>query len=236
MKLFGTVTRLANKSCHATGSYPMANFKVHALTAFTASVSAASYVTVLNDFPLPWGGLLCVLGVIGGLLPDVDSGESKMARYCGILAGACLSIVTYVLSQSYIISFLAFTPLAKVTNLGIKKWTTHRGVFHSIPMGLLLSIAVFVLADLLQFPHLFSIFCTGFLGGGYLIHLVLDEIWSLRHGITTHCSFGTALQVFRLTFWKSFLATYALLACAIYSTPFFKSLVFTSLSSFWTIE
>jgi hypothetical protein len=198
----------------------MASFKVHAVTALVASVGAAAYTVALNHFPLYLGGLLCTLGFIGGLAPDVDSGETKMARYSGLGLGASLSLFAYFLSHSYLIAIIGFIPLVKLIQVGIKKWTTHRGVFHSLPMGLLLSIVVFYLFDSLGFSPLFSLFCGGFLGGGYLLHLVLDEIWSLRKGIGKQCSFGTALQLYRPIFWKSFLATYALLGFAIYKLPF----------------
>ncbi len=207
----------------------MAGFKVHAATAFAFSVSFASYVSVSNHFPLPWGIVLGALGVIGGLLPDIDSGETKIARYSGLLAGAILSLVTFLFFEAssllfnYFVAFILFIPFVKITQMGVKNWMTHRGVFHSIPMGILLSIAVFHLFDLLNFPHIYSLYCAGFLGGGYLIHLVLDELWSLRKGISKHSSFGTALQIFRFVFWKSFLATYALLAVVVYKTPFLKT-------------
>jgi len=188
--------------------------------ALVGSVGAASYVGALNEFPLYWVGALSLLGFIGGLAPDVDSGETKMARYSGLFVGAILTLLAYLLSDSYIVALLAFIPVVKISQFGIYKWTTHRGVFHSIPMGLLLSITVFYLFDFLEFPHSYSVFCGEFFGGGYLVHLVLDELWSLRKGISKRSSFGTALQVFRPVFWKSFLATYALLGCAIYKLPF----------------
>lgn len=200
----------------------MAGFKVHVATAFAASVSFASYISAMNGFPIAWGGLLCGLGVIGGLLPDIDSGETKIARYSGFLIGVVLSIVASSLLHNYILVFVFLVPFIKLTHFGIQKWTTHRGVFHSIPMGFLLSIGAFYLSDLLLFPHAFSLYCAGFLGGGYLIHLVLDELWSLRKGMSKHCSFGTALQVFRMVFWKSFAATYALLGVVVYRTPALK--------------
>ncbi len=201
----------------------MANFRVHAITALVASVGTASYVGVLHNFPLHEGALLCVLGFIGGLAPDVDSRETKMARYSALLAGTFLSYIMYLLTHNYIVTLISFIPLVKLTHFGIQKWTTHRGVFHSLPMGLLLSISAYYFFNLFGFSHLFSLFCGGFLGGGYLVHLILDELWSLRKGVSKHCSFGTALQLFRPIFWKSFLATYTLLGCAIYKTPFLRS-------------
>ena len=200
----------------------MAGFRVHAITAFAVSVSFASYITISNHFPLPWGGVLCALGFVGGLLPDIDSGEARMARYSGLMVGVVSSLVASLLFLNFFIAMLLFVPFAKLAHLCINKWTTHRGVFHSVPMGLLLSLGVFYIAELLEFPHPFCLYAAAFLGGGYLVHLTLDEVWSLRKGITTHSSFGTAIQFFRMAFWKSFLATYAFLAVAIYRTPFLK--------------
>jgi LexA-binding, inner membrane-associated putative hydrolase len=198
----------------------MASFRVHAVAALVGSVGAAAYVGALKGYPFHWVGLLSLLGFLGGLAPDVDSGETRMARYSGLFAGALLTLLAYLLSGSYTIALLSFVPVVKLSQFGIYKWTTHRGVFHSIPMALLLSLTVFYLFDFLGFAQPYAIFCGAFFGGGYLTHLALDELWSLRKGVSKRSSFGTALQIYRPIFWKSFLATYVLLGFALYKLPF----------------
>lgn len=202
----------------------MANFFVHATTAFAISVTASAYISAYNDLPLQWGGILCCLGFLGGLLPDIDSNETKIARYASLFLGFFLSLLLVenffgIKSYAIYVLFVCFSiPLTKAIDYGLKKWTVHRGVFHSIPMTFLLSIIVYSLSDLLLFPSHFSLFCAFFLGGGYFLHLTLDEIWSLRHGVRS-TSFGKAWQIFRYGYWKSFSLTYLLLAVSIYFTP-----------------
>ena len=201
----------------------MANFLVHATTGFALSVTASAYISAYNDFPLQWSGVLCCLGFLGGLLPDIDSNETKIARYSSLFLGVFLSLLLiekFFGLKSYAIYALFVClsiPLTKAIDYGLKKWTVHRRVFHSIPMTLLLSLISYSLSELMLFPPDFSFFCALFLGGGYFLHLTLDEIWSLRNGVTS-VSFGKAWQIFRCIYWKSFGLTYLLLAVMIYFT------------------
>lgn len=199
----------------------MANFMVHATTSLVASTGLSAYLCASNHFPLPWGGVLCALGFLGGLLPDIDSKESKIARYSSLLVGMFLLLLVMTQLANHLYA-LVLIPLTKVVDIGVKKWTTHRGVFHSVPMCLLFATVAFIVPDTLKFPTVFSLYCAGFLGGGYLFHLLLDEMWSLRKGVGCS-SLGTGLQIFRSVFWKSFLITYALLAALLYYTPDFRN-------------
>lgn len=199
----------------------MAGFVVHSTSALVVSTGFSAYLCADHHFPLMWGGILCALGALGGVLPDIDSKESKIARYSSLFLGIILLLLVITQFTHYFFA-LALIPLIILVDIGLKKWTTHRGVFHSIPMCLLFSTAVFIASDELKFPPLFSLYCAGFLGGGYLLHLLLDEIWSLRKGIGCP-SLGTGLQIYRSTFWKSFLLTYSLLGLVLSYTPYFRN-------------
>lgn len=197
----------------------MAGFVVHATTALVVSTGLSAYLSAYNHFPLYWGGILCALGSLGGLLPDIDSSESKIARYSSLILGMVFILLVMTQFLNYLYALLFLIPLMKLIDISLKKWTTHRGVFHSIPMCLLLATIAFIISDKLKFPTSFSLYCAGFLGGGYFFHLLLDEIWSLGKGGVSCPSFGTGLQIFRPIFWKSFVCTYALLAVLLYYTP-----------------
>lgn len=199
----------------------MAGFLVHSTSALIVSTGFSAYLCADNHLPLAWGGTLCALGALGGILPDIDSKESKIARYSSLILGMALLLLVITQLSNYLFA-LVLIPFMKLVDLGFKKWTTHRGVFHSVPMCLLFATIAFIVSDTLRFPTFFSLYCAGFLGGGYLFHLLLDEIWSLRKGIGCP-SFGTGLQIFRSIFWKSFLLTYSLLGLLLYYTPNFRN-------------
>jgi hypothetical protein len=199
----------------------MAGFVVHATTALVASTGVSAYLTAYHHYPLHWGAALCALGFLGGLLPDIDSNESKIARYSSFSLAMALVLLVMTQFFSYFGAILFLIPFAKAIDMVLRKWTTHRGAFHSIPMCVLFSTIAFTIAESLAFPFSYSLYSAGFLGGGYALHLLLDEIWSLRNGIRCP-SLGTGLQIFRLTFWKSFLLTYALCGALLYNTPQFR--------------
>lgn len=199
----------------------MAGFVVHSTSALVVSTGISAYLCGDHHFPLAWGGTLCALGTLGGVLPDIDSKESKIARYCSLFLGMILLLLVITQFAHYLFA-LALVPVLLLVDLGLKKWTTHRGVFHSVPMCLLFSTGAFIIPDKLNFPTLFSLYCALFLGGGYLFHLLLDELWSLRKGIGCP-SLGTGLQIYRTAFWKSFLLTYSLLGFMLSYTPFFRN-------------
>jgi hypothetical protein len=79
----------------------------------------------------------------------------------------------------------------------LDRLTVHRGMFHSIPAALIVAILAFLLLDA---P---SMTLRLFLAGGPLIgfvsHLVMDEIWSVKVGVTgvgLKNSAGTAFKLF----------------------------------------
>jgi LexA-binding, inner membrane-associated putative hydrolase len=209
----------------------MAGFVVHATSTLVVSTGLSAYLCASNHFPLAWGGMLCALGALGGILPDIDSKESKIARYSGLILGMILLGIVVTQFANYLYA-LAVIPMVKLIDVGLKKWTTHRGVFHSIPMCFLFATAAFIVSDMLRFPTIFSLYCAGFLGGGYFFHLLLDEIWSLRKGVGCP-SLGTGMQIYRSAFWQSFLLTYSLLGLLLYFTPFFRNWMMKNLLLFF---
>ena len=80
-----------------------------------------------------------------------------------------------------------------------KKLTVHRGIFHSIPMGLVISLLILSLNT-----HNTDIISIAFMGG-FLSHLILDEAYSsiTISGIIIKPkkSFGTALKWFSSSVW-----------------------------------
>jgi len=61
---------------------------------------------------------------------------------------------------------------------------------------------------------------ASFVSGGYLLHLLLDEIYSVNFmGSTLKKSFGSALTLFTRSSWLSYLLLYAAVGASFYLLP-----------------
>lgn len=145
------------------------------------------------------------LGIVGGILPDLDSDNSKPIQIV-------FKIFSIFLPLFALLSFSPNVPLIALVVIWIVlgfllhltlfrfflSLTRHRGIFHTIPMGVLFGQIVFyIFAYKLGFSLQFSTLAGLFLFYGYMIHLFLDELVSLNlFGIKVKHSFGTALKIY----------------------------------------
>lgn len=158
----------------------------------------------LQGFSIPlsvYGGVLCSYG---GIIPDIDSKTSTSFRQClAMFAGFSALLVVSRLSDFslntesvIVIGSSVFLLIWTVIGTLIKKLTRHRGMFHSIPMALIVAEAIFIISSGDLNERLFKAFSI-FLG--VMIHLVLDEIYSVegsKNGtLYFKKSFGTALKM-----------------------------------------
>jgi hypothetical protein len=164
----------------------MANFTTHISVAAGASAMAATTLLgahVISAENTLW---LTLAGTLGGILPDVDSDHSHPLQIIfislyGIAVFALLqqlqslSIIECwgVLVLTYVGFRYAFLPV-------FKSWTVHRGIFHSV----LAAVFFWFLTTCLLFwvYHAEPTFCWMmglFVALGYLVHLSLDELYSV---------------------------------------------------------
>lgn len=177
----------------------MANFKTHLNVAALVSSVAALVVSVEN---LLFAPLLVLSGTIGGILPDLDSDNSTPVKILFLLFSIIVAIALFMIffEEGMVQAILyAFTGLVTV-NFVLKpiflKMTTHRGIFHSIPMGVLCGIGVYYIFDT-RLSYEESLYLGAFLTGGYLVHLALDEFYSVDFmGVKVKSSFSSALKLF----------------------------------------
>jgi hypothetical protein len=90
-----------------------------------------------------------------------------------------------------------------------RKYTVHRGMWHSIPAAAVAGLLAFILVhgDCLEI----RLFKASSVVLGFLCHLVMDEIWSVdvRYGIPrVKSSFGTALKLYTTNSLVSNVLTY----------------------------
>lgn len=190
----------------------MANFKTHlfvaaGLSGVAALACAKAGVAPSRDIPTLFG-----LGTLGGLLPDIDSEKSIPLRIAFYLLAVGLAFVTMLrfvgnhsVLELAVIWLAVFAGVRYVILELFMAYTIHRGSFHS-----LLAVVLFTLGATSLVYHLggqargTAWLYGSFIGFGYLVHLTLDEIFSvdlLNRRIKR--SFGTALKPFSLKYWRS---------------------------------
>lgn len=206
----------------------MANFNTHLNVAFAASGLAA--LTVYKAGLIEDSGfLLCVaLGTMGGLLPDLDSDNSTPIKI-GFNMASFVFAFGLVMHWRNELSLLALVALWLV-GYGFMRYivfniftsiTVHRGVIHSVPymavLGLgLVSLSYYVLGNALAGSWFFGLF----LFGGAIVHLALDELYSVNlSNMKMKRSSGTAMKFYQHKDKWWYLLLYVLIAVLLYFAP-----------------
>ena len=195
----------------------MAGFRAH-ITASTAlgvgyAAGAHYFFGVPPETCVLAGGLCSV----SGMLPDLDSDSGVPLRESVAFAAAAVPVMmirrferlgmpleTMILTGMGIYLLLRFG-LATL----LKKYTVHRGMFHSLPAALIAAEVAFLIFD--KDDLRLRYYTAGAVLIGFLSHLVLDEIWSIsfRRGLPRlKKSFGTAMKIWGDNLWAN-VSTYA---------------------------
>ncbi|MBC6906286.1 hypothetical protein DWB84_12515 [Saccharophagus sp. K07] len=182
----------------------MANFKTH-LQVASISSGLASTLFYSSGHLLAEEAFLCwIMGTFGGLLPDIDSDNSHSL---GILFGAfsvtaCgFTAVAWIDAWPLIWVWAACTMVFIAVQFGVRyvfaRFTRHRGIFHSLLACLLFMFITAIGAAFLGAGGTMSWFLALFLGFGYCIHLLLDEIFAVDFmNVAMKRSFGSAFKLF----------------------------------------
>ncbi len=202
----------------------MAGFKTH-ITASTVVGVGYGYLGLVH-FGLPLQSCLLAGGMcsISGMLPDLDSDSGVPLRETTLFASAVVPMLLIdrlqdlgVPRESMVLAACVVYLLMRFAVVGFfRRYTVHRGMWHSIPaaisMGLFAYLAMHCAQENIRVFKAVAVFT------GFMVHLILDEIWSIEFGIgglRLKKSFGTAMK-----FWgKNLLANfsvYAKLAVLIY--------------------
>ncbi|MCH7726833.1 MAG: metal-dependent hydrolase [Planctomycetes bacterium] len=195
----------------------MANFKTHITTStiLGAAYGAAAYV----GFGVPLDKCMLAAGLcsVSGMLPDLDSDSSVPVRESFAFAAAIVPMLmidrfqhmgmswdSMVLAGGLIYIFIRFG-LSEI----FKRYTVHRGMWHSIPACAIAGLAAFLICSCSDMSV--RLFKSSAVVLGFMSHLVLDEIYSIeRKGARARLkkSFGTALKFWGKRPWANF-STYA---------------------------
>jgi hypothetical protein len=166
----------------------MANYKTHLSVGVFFGIIGA----ILSCFFL-FGGhyilnmLIIIFVSIGSILPDLDSDESIPFKivfwFFSILGGLALFIFLQKnghlgASERWALSLIFSFFIRFVVGKIFMRFTSHRGMFHSIPAGLIFGLLCFYFLDTLRLSAEYSLILSFALFLGYISHLILDEIYA----------------------------------------------------------
>ena len=184
----------------------MANFSTHMGGPVAVGVVATSILTAADLMEPTLIGSAVGLTALGGLFPDVDSDNSDSIELVFSVMGLAVSMPLLAVSLpklgllvSLLVMGLAYLFVRYGLIVPFRRFTVHRGIFHSVPM------AAFTLAGITALIHYgldVSAVQSWMFGAlfllGFVTHLVLDELYSVDlANQRIKKSSGTALKLFR---------------------------------------
>jgi hypothetical protein len=188
----------------------MANFTTH-IAVGTVVSGALATVTVAADLVAPENIVAVTLaGVLGSVLPDIDLKDSRPAR--AMFAGLAVFFsfaVLFSLERKYSIAEMLILWLGTllfvryVAKEVFFHFSYHRGIWHSLlALVFCAFVTALVYSRLLHRDEGVAWLAAGFMGAGFLTHLILDEIYSVDVMDTRiKSSFGTALKLLDAKHW-----------------------------------
>jgi hypothetical protein len=207
----------------------MADFATHLGWGAVGAGLAAS-ATYAADI-VPAGDLLTLTtaGVIGSVLPDIDLEKAVPSRglFTGLALGLAFIVLfnfkaTYSITELWLIWLAVFVAIRYGAFHIFHRNAVHRGIFHSLIAGMFfMAFSAVLIAYWLGRDPIVAWMGGLFVFLGYVIHLLLDEIYSVDiTGARLKRSFGSALKVFdRKSVSSSLLMAGALVATLLITPP-----------------
>ena len=181
----------------------MADFQTHITT---STVLGVGYGAVGFHYGVPPESCLLAAGLcsLAGMLPDLDSDSGRPLRET---IGFCAAVVPMLMIDRF--QHLGLTAESMVLAGGLiyiairfgvaevfKRYTVHRGMWHSIPAAATAALLGFLVCSCED--ERVRWFKSGAVFLGFMSHLVLDEYYSFevkRGRLRVKRSFGTALKM-----------------------------------------
>lgn len=212
----------------------MANFTTH-IAAGTVAAGALATLTLAADVVAPENLIAVTMaGVLGSVLPDIDLKDSRPGRAMFAGLGIFFSFaVLFTFATKYSVAELWILWLGTLVAVryGLH-WVfhhlaVHRGIWHS-----LLAATFCAAATAVVFHHVLdrhegvAWLAAGFMFVGFLVHLALDEIYSVDvMDVRMKASYGTAMKLFDRRHPKASVAMALAAGLAIWATPSTKTFV-----------
>jgi hypothetical protein len=183
----------------------MANFTTH-IAIGTIVSGALATLTLAADVVAPENLVAVTMaGVLGSVLPDIDLKDSRPSR--ALFSGLAVFfsfVVLFTFANRFSVAELWILWLGTlffvryVVHAIFHRMSYHRGIYHSILAGLFFAFfTAMVYKHLLGRHEGVAWLAAGFMFVGYMVHLTLDEIYSVDVMDTRiKASFGTALKFY----------------------------------------
>ncbi len=214
----------------------MADFKTHLTVSSICSSAAATFLLAASLATPNEVMLFFIMGVIGGLLPDIDSDSSVPVRLLFTFIATVISFLVLFhqgadssaielfaiwLGSFLVVKFVFFSMFTRIT--------VHRGIIHSVPASFFFwFFTTIVLYRFFNFPKETVWMAGFFVFGGFIVHLILDEIVSLnlfkgapKRSCGTAFKFGVARDIKSTV--TVYVATIILFMAAPDYTPFVRT-------------
>jgi len=185
----------------------MANFDTHLVVAAGASAILSGSMLSM-EIILPTEAVMAfALGTFGGLMPDIDSDNSKSISIGFNILSLLVTILavfmkssTYSIVEMLIMSLVIFSIVRFGMIIVFRNISRHRGMFHSIPVAVMWGVITAIIMHLFfGLSSLLSWVYGIMMSSGYIVHLILDEIYSVDlRNKRIKKSAGTALKLFKL--------------------------------------
>lgn len=182
----------------------MANFTTH-IAVGTVVSGALATLTLAADVVAPENLVAVTMaGVLGSVLPDIDLKDSRPSRAMFAGLGIFFSfVVLFNVATKYSVAELWMLWLGTLllVRYGLHavfhRISVHRGIWHSILAGVFCAATTAVIFYYLLGRHEgVAWLAAGFCFIGYLVHLTLDEMYSVDVMDTRFkASFGTAMKL-----------------------------------------
>lgn len=182
----------------------MADFKSH-ITGSTLVGAAYGYWGVVSQSMSLESGLLAGgLCAVSGMLPDLDSDSGVPLRETSMFVAAIAPMLMIDRFRDLGLSHEAMALAAMLVYIGIrfvgveffKRFTVHRGMWHSLPAALIAGMLAYLVMPCPS--ESIRVYKTSAVVLGFMVHLTMDEIWAIdiSRGFRLKKSFGTALKFF----------------------------------------
>ncbi|TWU59459.1 hypothetical protein Poly51_22470 [Rubripirellula tenax] len=180
----------------------MADFKSHITGSTLVGVGYGYWGVVSQSMSIESGLLAGGLCAVSGMLPDLDSDSGVPLRETSMFVAAVAPMLMIDRFRDLGISHESMALAAMLIYIAIrfvaveffKRYTVHRGMWHSIPAAMVAGMLAYLVMPCPS--ESIRVYKSIAVVLGFVTHLVMDEIWAIdvRRGFRLKKSFGTALK------------------------------------------
>jgi hypothetical protein len=180
----------------------VADFKSHITGSTLVGIGYGYWGVTTQAMSIESGIVAAGLCSVSGMLPDLDSDSGIPLRETSMFFAAVVPMLMIDRFRDLGLSSEAMAVAAMLVYIAIrfvlveffKRYTVHRGMWHSIPAALTAGLCAYLLMPCQS--ESVRVYKSLAVVLGFTVHLIMDEIWSVdtSGGFRLKKSFGTALK------------------------------------------